>query len=255
MERRILKAVPVLGLTLLLTGGAVTASAQQNRNRNRDNRNDDYSRNRDDNNRNRNRDDDYNRNRDDDYNRDDNYNRNGNYGNRNGGYYGSDIRSSVQRVKSLSRDFQRHLDSALDDSRYNGRNSEDRINDVAKDFREAASRLEDRFGDGRNSRNSYDGSNEARELLQLGTQIDRFMSRNRFESRVESEWDEISRHLSVIGNAYGYNFSSNRGYGNGSYGNNGRNGRNDDNNRNRDNQRNNRRNSRNGNGNNGRFPF
>ena len=227
MKRKIMYAWPVLGLLVLLVGGAVSVSAQ-NRQSGSGGRGNDSNRNRDDNynrnNRNRDYEDD-----DDNYGRDDDYNRRNGNGSRNGGYYGNDVRYSIQRVKALSRSFQRDFDRALDNSRYDGRDAEDRINEVVKDFRDAASNLEDRYDDGRNRNN---GANEARELIQLGNRIDRFLDRNRLDSRVTSQWHEIAQNLRTIGSAYGYNFNDNRGYGNNSR------NRNDDYNRNRNRNRN-----------------
>jgi hypothetical protein len=130
-----------------------------------------------------------------------------------GGYYGNDrygrnynnraLRDSVQRVKDRSDNFEDHLDSALDRSRYDDSRREDRINDVAKEFQRAAEQLDDRFDNGRNLTRS---SNEARRLLQLGSQIDRFMARNRLGGRAESEWARIRQDLHVIANAYGFNW-------------------------------------------------
>ena len=231
--KKITNSLPLFGALVLLLGCTALASAQRTGSSGRNNRDDrrpraDRSQDiyRDDNDR-----------RDDDYDRDDDSNRNGNY-TRNGNYNSNDLRNSVRRVKDLSKNFQKHLDSALDRSRYDDRNSEDRINDVAKDFRAAASRLEDRFDNGRDTNRS---ANEARELLQLGQQLDRFMGRNQLDSQTESEWNEITRHLHVIADGYGYNFNEGGRKGNGRY------GRNDDSTNRRDDNRANRRN-RNGNG-------
>jgi hypothetical protein len=137
-----------------------------------------------------------------------------------GGYYGGDrrdnrrndnnrynqryLRDSIKRVKDRSDDFEQQIDRALDRSRYDDSRREDRINDVAKDFHRAANVLEDRFDNGRNLNRS---SNEARRVLQLGAQIDRFMARNRLGGRAESEWSRIRQDLQVIANAYGFNWS------------------------------------------------
>ncbi len=114
------------------------------------------------------------------------------------------LRDSVKRVQDRSDNFQDHVDSALDRSRYDDTRREDRINDVVKEFEKAADNLEDRFDNGRNLSRS---SGEARRLLQLGSQIDRFMTRNRLGGRAESEWARIRQDLQVIANAYGFNWS------------------------------------------------
>jgi len=145
-----------------------------------------------------------------------------------GGYYGRDkdnrrnddrygyydrrqLRESVKRLDNLSGDFQRHLDRALDRSRYDDSRREDRINQVARDFRDATDNLKDRYDDGRNINRS---SNEARRVLQLGSVLNTFMVRNQLDGRVESDWSRIRQELNVVARAYGFNIGDfdNRDY-------------------------------------------
>jgi hypothetical protein len=119
---------------------------------------------------------------------------------RNDDYINRSLRDSIRRVKDRSDDFKDHLDSALDHSRYDRTRREDRINDVARDFENAADRLKDRYGDGRDLNRSY---NEAQRLLQIGVRIDQMIARNRFDGRVMSDWAQIRQDLRVIANAYG----------------------------------------------------
>lgn len=117
----------------------------------------------------------------------------------NGYYNSSQLRNTVRRLKSDSRDFVKFIDRDLDRSRYDGRNREDNVNQLAKDFRDAASRLESRFGNGRNLRDSED---EARDVLRLGNQLDRAMRRLRLSPNVENYWRNIDRQLEDISRAY-----------------------------------------------------
>src|SRR3954451_1079381 len=105
------------------------------------------------------------------------YRRDDRYGDRYSGQY---LHSAASRVKDRSHDFQRSLDSFLDRSRYNGRNMEDRINDRAQEFRNAADRFKDRLGDGRDP---YRASSEARRMLDLGWQLDRFVQNRGVDNR------------------------------------------------------------------------
>lgn len=119
---------------------------------------------------------------------------------RNNGYYNAgQLRDTVKRLKSDSRDFVKFVDRDLDKSRYDGRNREDNVNQLAKDFRDAASRLESRFGNGRNLN---DSAGEAREVLSLGNRVDRAMRRVRLSPNVESYWKNIDRQLEEISRAY-----------------------------------------------------
>ena len=134
--------------------------------------------------------------------------------NRRDDYYGRDnrraVRDAVRRAHDRSDDFKYHLDSTLDRSRYDGTRREDNINQRARDFQDAADRLKDRFDDGRNLNRSAD---EARRLLQIGSDINRFMSRNRLDGRAESDWSQISQDLRVIADAYNPRYNEYGGYG------------------------------------------
>jgi hypothetical protein len=163
--------------------------------------------------------------------------RNRDYGNdRHYGYDTRGLRDAIRRVESRSDDFQNHVDRALDRSRYDDTRREDRINDIAREFRNASQRLRSRF----NERDINRSSNEARQLLQIASRIDRFMSRNRLDSRAESEWSQMRSDLRVIANAY--RIGMNDSYDDGYY----RRGQNDDyrRDRQRDNDRNRRNNDR-----------
>jgi hypothetical protein len=126
------------------------------------------------------------------------------------------LRDAARRLESRSGDFQRHLDSALDRSRYDDTRREDNINMLAADFRNAASQFRNRVGDGRDLNRS---SNEAQRLLNLGSRIDRLIGRIRLDSRTQSDWSQIRHDLRVIGDFF-------RGYYNGGYDNDRNRGRN-----------------------------
>jgi hypothetical protein len=134
---------------------------------------------------------------------------NGRYGN--GRYDTRTLRDAARRIDDRSGDFQRHLDSALDRSRYDDTRREDNINQMAQEFRNEASRFRNRVGDGRDN---YRGADEASRLLQLGSRIDRVIQRLRIDSRTHSDWSQISQDLRLIADIYGLRFD-NRGYGNG----------------------------------------
>ena len=148
---------------------------------------------------------------DDVYSRNDNSrnnrnNRNGDYRNsRNGGYNG-DLQSTIKNLKNGSKRFERQLDRELDNSRYDGGDREDRINQIAKDFADAAKDLDDRY-DNRGNYNT--GDNEAQRVLQLGNQLDREISRARLNGSIQSDWDNIRYDLDTLANAYNDNNTNN----------------------------------------------
>lgn len=160
---------------------------------------------------------------------DDNYGRN----NRN-------LNSTIRNLKNRSRDFERRVDRELDNSRADGSRREDRINAVASDFARAADDLDDSYDNNGDYQNSRD---EAQRVLQLGSQLGRFMNRRNMNYNLQNEWSRIQQDLRVLANAYGGNYNDNRR---------GRNNRDDD--YDDDDYRNNRNNRSNGDWRN-RIPF
>ena len=148
-------------------------------------------------------------------NRDNRDQNNGRYGR----YDERQLRDSIHRLDRLAKDFEREVDRSLDRSRRDGTRSEDRINNEARQFRNAASDLKSRFGNGRDLNRSR---NEAERVLQESRQLERI---SRFDNRMASLWSQIRQELNIVANAYG-----SYGYDDGSYGN----GRNRDDNRRRD---------------------
>ncbi len=184
--------IAVFAFSLLILAIPTIASAQFGNNRN----DDDYYRN------------DRNSRNDDDY---DNNGNNGYYG----GYNNRALQSTIRSLKNDSRQFARQLDDALDRSRINGSDREDRLNELAKDFAKAADRLDSRFDNGRDLNRSQ---NEARRVLELGSQVERALSRTRLNYN-GGYWDRINQELRQVADAYNYNSNN-------------RNNRNDRNNRN-----------------------
>lgn len=130
----------------------------------------------------------YRNNRNDDYNRNNGYNRN--------------LQGTIKSLKNRANQFERRLDRELDHSRYDGRNREDRINQIAGDFAKAAERLDDEYDNSRDYNRSQD---EAQRVLQLGNQLDRVLSRARLNGNVQSDWNRIRQDLSVLANAFNSN--------------------------------------------------
>ena len=116
------------------------------------------------------------------------------------------VRDSVHRLDRLAKDFERDMDRALDRSRANGSDREDRINDQVHQFRDAVGDLKSRVGNGRDLDRSAD---EARRVLQEGNQLDRVV--RRFDNRAASQWNSIQRELQFLGDVYGFRY--NGGYG------------------------------------------
>lgn len=134
-------------------------------------------------------------------------NRNGN----NGRYDERYVRDSINRLDRLAKDFDRDLDRALDHSRVDGTQREDRINAQGHDFRRAVSNLKSNFGNGRDLNRSRD---EAQRVLQEAQQFDRIGRSRVVDNRIASEWSQIQQELRIISDAYGLGYG---GYNNGGY--------------------------------------
>ena len=146
-------------------------------------------------------DDDWRRNRRDD----DRGRRNG----RISDYERRQLRELGRRIDDRSRDLQRDIDRLLDNSRYNGTNREDRINDEARDLRQAAERFRGVAGDNDRLDRSRD---EASRLLQQASQLSRMLGRARLDSRTASDWNQLRSDLRAVANIYNLRFNDDRGY-------------------------------------------
>lgn len=178
--------------------------------------------------------------------------------NRNDDYYGNNnnrnnnrnLQGTIRSLKNHSSQLERRIDRELDRSRYDGTNREDRLLQIARDFQDATERLDSAY----DNRNDYSSSqDEARRVLQLGSQLERALSRSRLNQNLGNDWSRIRQDLNVLSNAY--NNNNRGGYNrNGGYGRNGDADDDDDDdyNRNDRNDRNNRNNRRTTNNNNNR---
>lgn len=137
------------------------------------------------------------------------YSSNDRYGNGgyNNGQYGNkqyrDSRVILRDLKNRSRQLEKQIDNELDRSRYNGTDREERVNDLAKDFRKAVNKLDKDYNDRNES--------EVRRVLETARQLDRAISRARFSYAVTNQWTAISQDLHRLGLGWGYtNRSNNR---------------------------------------------
>ena len=126
-------------------------------------------------------------------------NRNDNYG-RNNAY---NLESTVKRLKSDSKDFEKFVKRELDRNRYN-RNSNS-LKSLVEDFKKSADRLEDRYK--RDDPNRASG--EARNVINLANQIDRQLRSYRLGRDIENYWNNIERQVNEVSRAYNYNNNRN----------------------------------------------
>jgi hypothetical protein len=138
------------------------------------------------------------------------------WGGNNDPYYGGgryNIRGTVESLRNRARNFARNVDRVddrrdrRDDDRWGGGYDRfDNLDRLAQQFEDAANDLRNAYGRGRNMNNSSD---EARRVLQLGSEIDRVIGNRRGNrrgnnNRVFGEWNQIRSDLRIIADAYGY---------------------------------------------------
>ncbi|HMJ08695.1 MAG TPA: hypothetical protein VK468_06800 [Pyrinomonadaceae bacterium] len=144
--------------------------------------------------------------------RDDDYygnGRNNNGRNGNNGYYG-DIRGTLDSLKDKARNLETRSDRIDDrrDDRNNGRygNSYGNLEQLTDRFRDATKDLANAYGRGRNLNGSAD---EARRVLDIGSQIDQEMSQSRSNRGVQNQWNQIRNDLRTVANTYNMNYNGN----------------------------------------------
>lgn len=126
---------------------------------------------------------------------------------RQNGRYNRNLEGTIKNLKNRSREFARRLDRELDRSRYDDRNREDRLNNLAEDFRRATAQLDEEYDNRRDYRDSQD---EARRVIQLGQQLENALYRSRLNNNVQNDWNRIKQDLNILANAYGYDNRNNR---------------------------------------------
>lgn len=125
-------------------------------------------------------------------------------GGNNGGYYGGNIKGTVQSLKHRAKSFENMTDRYSDrnDRGYRG-NSADRIEDLADDFAKAADKLEDKYGNGRNLNNSRSA---AQRVLSLASRIDQVLNRGGSQ-QLYGMWNQMRGELNIIARTYGIGYN------------------------------------------------
>jgi hypothetical protein len=133
----------------------------------------------------------------------------------------SNIRGTIQSLENRARNLDRQV-NRIDDRRDNrqdrnvGYDRNDRIDNLDRlttQFKNAAERLANEYGRGRNMSNSRD---EAQRVLNLGSQIDQVIdnsrrSRNGNIAGLQNEWNQIENDLRTIARAYNLSYQNRNG--------------------------------------------
>lgn len=114
------------------------------------------------------------------------------------------MRYLLNRIETKTNRFSANIPRALDNSRLNTTNREDRVNDLVTNFEYATDQLTQKFNNNNLSRSDVE------DVLQRAARIDRVMDRNRFARRVETEWRSLRNDLNRLARAYDVNWNWNQ---------------------------------------------
>lgn len=107
-----------------------------------------------------------------------------------------ELRQLITRIENRADRFQASVAAALNNSRYDGRNREDNVNEFVQNFETATNRLRENF----NNRQSTTA--DVQEVLNRAARIDRFMQRNRLDTRAENDWSLLRADLNTLASYY-----------------------------------------------------
>jgi hypothetical protein len=115
----------------------------------------------------------------------------------------SQVSGILQRLAQSSARFRNSLNTAVEQSRADGRPEND-INSFERDFENATSQLNDRF----KSRRA--GAADVRNVLQRASSINDFISRRRFDAQTQNDWASVRSNLEALAQAYAVNWQWNQ---------------------------------------------
>jgi hypothetical protein len=108
----------------------------------------------------------------------------------------TEVQQLLTRLENESNTFKRSLDSALDQSRYDGSRQEDNINQFVSDFENATDRLRTNFNSRRETKQDVE------EVLTRGNAINDYMRRVRFTGRLQDDWALVRTDLTELARLY-----------------------------------------------------
>jgi len=110
-------------------------------------------------------------------------------------YNHEEVRGIIAQIETGANRFNRSLADALNNNRMRNTAAEREIRQYVRDFENATDRLKLR------SQQRQPISSEAREVLQRGDHIDRFMRANRLSDRAERDWAAVRNDLDRLAGA------------------------------------------------------
>ena len=135
----------------------------------------------------------------------------GNYpGSVGNGRYNRNLTGTIRNLKNNARRFEDRLDNLNGRDRWGRRSSSGNLENLSDRFKNAVDRLDDEYDNGRDFNRSYD---EARNVIALGEQLDREISRSRLSSSLRSDWNRIKADLRILADAYNIRYNGRNGFG------------------------------------------
>lgn len=93
-----------------------------------------------------------------------------------------DFEDLLERIADKADRFRRSFDRALDNSKLEGRDREDQLNETVRDFKSQTHRVRDRFKDGERVRD------DIKQMLSDAKRIDTIMRRLRLDRDAQNDW-------------------------------------------------------------------
>src|SRR5687768_9298615 len=120
-----------------------------------------------------------------------------------------DVHNIIKRVETRSDSFIKQFDRALDRSRLDGTNREDRLNEYARNLERALDELRGEF----DRKESYlETRPEVRRCLDIATDINVAMRNRRLGAETERQWAMLRAELNTLANVYNLPFVGSSGY-------------------------------------------
>lgn len=112
------------------------------------------------------------------------------------------VREILQRLAQSSDRFRNSLNTAVGQSRADGRPEND-INSFERDFENATNQLNVRF------KRRRAGAADVRNVLQKASPVNDFISRRRFDAQARNDWASVRSNLEALASAYAVNWQWN----------------------------------------------
>ena len=118
---------------------------------------------------------------------------------RRGRYTRGDVDQLIKRVEDRTDRFVKQFDRALDNSRLNGSQREDNLNQRARDLEAATDELRREFN---GNRNWWETRSNAQKCLSVAADINAAMRNRRFNRATENNWKNLRQELNALARAY-----------------------------------------------------